>query len=222
MLAQYFDILVLLIVVGVIFYRLRSILGTRPEGTEQSRMSDESAAKIFDMIMKEAESKNIIDDLDAEKQPVDIFEPGDEVGLVLSKIPNFSKESFISGAKKAFEIIIEAFAKGDVKTLEMLVSKNLLKKFQEVIDKRSAEGLSAETDFIGFEKAEIISAQVSKSNIAKIMVEFVSEQVNLIKNKEGETIEGDDEFIQNITDKWTFERSLTSTNPNWLLVSTKK
>ena len=58
--------------------------------------------------------------------------------------------------------------------------------------------------------------------MAKITVRFVSEQVNILKNKDGEVIEGDENFIQNITDSWTFERALTSTNPNWLLVSTKK
>lgn len=68
---------------------------------------------------------------------------------------------------------------------------------------------------------EITNAKISKSDVAKITVRFVSEQVNILKNKDGEVIEGDENFIQNITDSWTFERALTSTNPNWLLVSTK-
>ena len=119
-------------------------------------------------------------------------------------------------------MIVEAFAKGDIATLEMLVNKNLLKKFQEIIESRRAEGITAETDFIGFSKAEIVTAKISRNQVAKIIVEFVSEQVNLLKNKQGDVIEGDDQFIQNITDVWTFERALTSTNPNWLLVSTKK
>ena len=76
--------------------------------------------------------------------------------------------------------------------------------------------------YIGFDQAEITAAKISKNDIAKITVKFVSEQVNLLKNKDDEIIEGDENFIQNITDVWTFERCLTSTNPNWLLVSTKK
>ena len=145
-----------------------------------------------------------------------------ETDKVLSSIPNFDKNRFLAGAKRAFEMIVEAFAKGDIATLEMLVNKNLLKKFQEIIESRRAEGITAETDFIGFSKAEIVTAKISRNQVAKIIVEFVSEQVNLLKNKQGDVIEGDDQFIQNITDVWTFERALTSTNPNWLLVSTKK
>ena len=128
-------------------------------------------------------------------------------------------DAYLSGIGRC---IIEAFAKGDIATLEMLVNKNLLKKFQEIIESRRAEGITAETDFIGFSKAEIVTAKISRNQVAKIIVEFVSEQVNLLKNKQGDVIEGDDQFIQNITDVWTFERALTSTNPNWLLVSTKK
>ena len=45
---------------------------------------------------------------------------------------------------------------------------------------------------------------------------------NIFSEEDGEIIEGDENFIQNITDMWTFERALTSTNPNWVLVSTKK
>ena len=140
----------------------------------------------------------------------------------LAQIPGFEKEHFLNGAKRAFEIIVTAFAKGDIQTLEMLVSKNLYKKFQEILAAREAEGITSENDFIGFDEAEIISASISKNNVAKIVVKFISEQVNILKNRVGEVIEGDENFIQNITDVWTFEKNLTSASPNWLLVSTKK
>ena len=158
-----------------------------------------------------------------EKEEVQVPEEElSEIDKVLVKIPGFNREKFLTGAERAFEIIISAFSKGDVETLEMLVSKSLLKKFQEIIEKRKAEGITSETDFIGFDDVEITNAKISKSEVAKITVRFVSEQVNILKNKDGEVIEGDENFIQNITDSWTFERALTSTNPNWLLVSTKK
>ena len=140
----------------------------------------------------------------------------------LQKIPGFDKETFINGAKRAFEIIVEAFSKGDIETLEMLVNKNILKKFQEIIEKRRVEGIISETDFIGFDKAEIVDVKINKNNIAKITVDFISQQVNLLKDKAGTVIEGDEQYIQSINDKWTFEKALTSTNPNWMLASTKK
>ena|SRR5574344_1558752 len=218
--AQYIDIIILLVVVVMIFQKLKNILGTRPTEVTKTEISNESAAKIFDIIMKEAEKNSSPKTTDSLSSIPEEELQG--VDKILSKIPNFNKEKFISNAKRAFEIIISAFSKGDTQTLEMLVNKNLYKKFQEIIEQRSNEGITAETDFIGFENAEITEAKISKNDIAKITVKFISEQVNILKNKENEVIEGDENFIQNITDIWTFERSLTSTNPNWLLVSTKK
>ena len=151
----------------------------------------------------------------------------DESGLSESEknlraIPGFNRDKFLNGAKKAFEIIVTSFAKGDVDTLENLVGKTLLKKFKDIIARRKEEGISAETDFIGFNEAIITDAKITKSNLAKISVKFVSEQVNILRDKNGEVLEGDENFIQSITDVWTFERGLNATTPNWLLVSTKK
>ena len=221
--AAYLDIIILLVVVVLVFSKLKSLLGTRPDNFEQRKISDEKAAKIFDMIVKEAEKNAAAEARNMEKEEVQVPEEElSEIDKVLAKIPGFNREKFLTGAERAFEIIISAFSKGDVETLEMLVSKSLLKKFQEIIEKRKAEGITSETDFIGFDDVEITNAKISKSEVAKITVRFVSEQVNILKNKDGEVIEGDENFIQNITDSWTFERALTSTNPNWLLVSTKK
>ena len=202
--AQYLDIIVLLLVVFVIYQRLKSILGTKTNSFQKSEISKEEASKIFDIIMKEAQDQaikeaNINTASNAELTDID---------ATLEKIPNFDKQTFISGAKKAFEIILTAFSKGDIETLEMLVNKNLLKKFQEILEKRNSEGFEAEFDFIGFDKAEITNAKISKNNIAKITVEFISQQVNLLKNKNGEVIQGDEQYIQNINDSWTFEKTL--------------
>lgn len=220
MITSYFDIIVLLVVVVIIYQKLKSLLGTRPEGVENSKIAEENAARIFDIIMKEAEkqSQNNITEEKPEIKEVNLS----DTEKALRKIPGFDQEMFLTGAKRAFEIILEAFNKGDIETLEMLVNKNLLKKFQDIIEKRHAEGITSETDFIGFDKAEIIDAKVSKNDIAKITVDFISQQVNLLKDAAGKVIEGDDQYIQSINDKWTFEKALTSTNPNWMLVSTKK
>ena len=217
---QYADIIILLLVVVFIFLRLKSVLGTRPNG-ESTRLSEESAAKIFDIIIKEAEKNK---QKAASTSPQESKDIGNlaEPQKTLAKIPNFEENNFLTGAKRAFEIILTAFSKADLETLEMLVNKTIYNKFKEIIEKRKAEGITSELDFIGFDKAEIVDAKISKNNIAKISVEFVSEQVNLLKDKDGNIIEGDEQYIQTITDRWTFEKSVTSTNPNWILVSTKK
>lgn len=226
MAAQYLDIIILLVVVVVIFNRLKNVIGTHPDQVENSKIAEENAAKIFDLIVKEAEkqqnpqiSENTVSQ---ENTPENQTAEMSEIDKTLSKIPGFDKAVFINGAKRAFEIIVAAFGSQDTQTLEMLVSGNLFKKFQTVIEKRRAEGITAETDFIGFDEVEITHAEVSADGVAKITVKFVSQQVNMLKDAEGNVIEGDECYIQNITDIWTFEKSVSSTNPNWLLVSTKK
>ena len=211
------DIIVLVVLVVFIILRLRSVLGTRPENA----MSEESARNLFDFIAKEsAKQANIVD-----TEATIIGENGTPLsGLdrVLAQIPLFNREKFLNSAKRAFEIILAAFSKGDIETLKMLVHKDLLKKFEEIVKQRKKEGIISETDFIGFENAEITDAKLSKAGIAKIAVKFITEQMNILKNAKGEIIEGDENYIQNITDVWTFERNINSNQPNWLLVSTKK
>lgn len=216
--SAYLDIIILLLVVVMVFAKLKSLLGTRPEN--ETEISRESAAKIFDILMQEHNRKHGAQPTPAELRTDD--ENLSESEKALQKIPGFNRDKFLNSAKKAFEIIVTSFAKGDVKTLETLVSKNLLKKFKEIIGKRQEEGISAETDFIGFDEAVIADAKIDKNDLVKISVKFVSEQVNILRGKNGEVIEGDENFIQSITDVWTFERSLHATTPAWLLSSTKK
>lgn len=214
------DILILLLVIAVVFQKLWSILGTRP--TETRPISKESAEKIFDILMKENlkhSQKNTVNggELNAESSS-----ELTETEKVLRQIPRFNQESFLNGAKRAFEIIITSFASGDTTTLKTLVGKNLVKKFDEIIKQRKADGITAETDFVGFNSAEIINAKIDDKSNAQIAVRFVSEQANVLKDAAGNVIEGDENFIQSITDIWTFEKSINATSPNWILVSTKK
>ena len=98
----------------------------------------------------------------------------------------------------------------------------MFKSFEKIIKQRKEENITAETDFVGFSSVEILSANIDEDNNAKISVRFVSEQANVLRNSDGEIIEGDENFIQSVTDVWTFERNIESKSPNWLLVSTKK
>ena len=216
--SQYLDIIILLVVIVLIFQKLKTVLGTRPE-MEERQEADLKAAKILTVVAKEIEKQ------EQTNTPIISSESTAELSdtdKTLKEIPNFNKNAFIKSAEKAFQIITNAFNKGDVETLEMLVNKKIFKKFQEVIEKRKNENISAETDFIGFDKVEITAAKITPQKNAQISVEFVSEQVNVLRNSENEVIEGDENYIQNITDVWTFEKALTSSSPNWLLVSTKK
>lgn len=215
------DIIILLVVVVIIFQKLWSLLGTRANNASTS-ISQESAAKIFDILMKEnmrhAKQKDTVNggELKAESKTMT------ETEKTLSSIPLFDKDTFLNGAKRAFEMIVTAFAKADLETLKSLIEKNLFQRFEEIIKQRKDDGITAETDFIGFNSVEIIHAEIDDASNAKISVRFVSEQANVLRNSDGKVIEGDENFIQSITDVWTFERNINSTSPNWLLISTKK
>lgn len=217
------DIIVLLIVVVLIFQRLWRALGTRPEvETKKVKLSREGAEKLYNLLKNEAEKELKEAAQNAEELvPVD-SKPLNEIDAVLVSIPNFNKANFLTGAKKAFQVITEAFNKADTETLKMLVSPSILKKMQAVIKQRQDEAIAAETDFICFDKADIVKAKVDNKNNALVSVEFVSEQVNVLRDKDNKIIEGDENYIQTITDVWTFERALDAKTLNWVLVSTKK
>jgi len=209
----YLDIIFLLILVVVIFSRLRSVLGTGAEDTKVIMVPKEQFEKLY----KEAKNKTqmeLNETADFDKLP--------PLDRELAKIPNFNKNVFIKGAQKAFEMILAAFSKGDAKTLSALVDKDLLKKFVEVINSRKEQGLTAETDLIGFVETEVESVKFVENDKVDLVVKFVSEQVNLLKNSEGEVVEGDENYVQKISDTWTFEKSLNPKINNWLLCSTKK
>lgn len=208
----YLDILILLVVVFAVFYRLRNILGTNPEEKNViiiSKNGEKELAKILKI--KKAEVREEI--LKAAGH--------EEFETELEKIEGFSKPRFMSGAKKAFEIIVCAFANADLETLRSLTTPKTYKKFEEIILQRQSDGQIAETDFIGIDSAKIVDAKVS-SKTAKIVVNFVSEQINLIKDAGGKILQGDENFVQKINDVWTFEQNLNEHNNMWLLSSTKK
>lgn len=146
--------------------------------------------------------------------------------LIASKIrdiqkydANFSDEYFINGAKYAFEMIIKAFSKGDIEALKPLLSKDMMKGFASEIERRKAEGKTEETTLLAIKEAKIKDIELY-SKVAKISVEFTSEQINLIKDASGKIIEGDASQVDNVDEIWTFARNLSSSNPNWELINT--
>ena len=222
--SAYLDIIFLLVVAVLIFARLRNVLGTRPEdekpaGKVQTRLvSLEEFEKAYENVRREIEQKmNVASKTEEVKE--DNLEGLDKV---LYSIPHFSRGDFCRRCSKAFEMILSAFAARDEETLKMLTGKKLFTKFQEIIKQRAEEGITAETDLIKVDELCIEDAKISSKGIAQIVVKFVSEQINLLKNAAGEVIEGDENFVQKITDIWTFERDINSNSPVWLLVSTKK
>ena len=190
---EYIDIILLAMIAGFIFLRLRGILGKRTG-------FDGKAPPQFDKILKEAVAKQ------APKQ-----ETFDE----------YSQKEFLNGAKIAYETIITDFSDNDNKltTSKPLLNNEIYNQFNDALKERSQRGHYAEITFIGINSA-IIKEHKKIDKILNVTVDFIAEVITCIKDKDKKIISGDPEKIKKIYDTWVFSRDITSANPNWQLVNT--
>jgi predicted lipid-binding transport protein (Tim44 family) len=132
----------------------------------------------------------------------------------------FDLQQFLSGARSAFEMIIEAYAAGDKSALRPLLADDVYAGFERAIDQREAAGQSFETQLTAVPAAEVVGAEM-RDRSARITVRFKSEQINLLRDAERKVLEGDPRTAEEVIDIWTFERDTTSDDPNWTLVETR-
>ena len=191
---EYIDIILLAMIAGFIFLRLRGILGKRT-GFEGKLRED----------FKEEFTKSVVKNNIKNNQEFD----------------ENAKNDFIKGAKIAYETIITDFSDNDNKLTESkpLLSKEMYDQFNEALKERSTRGHFAEITFIGINSAEI-KEHKKIGNILNITVSFIAEVITCIKDKDKKIVSGDPEKIKKIYDTWVFSRDTTSPNPNWQLVNT--
>ena len=187
---EYIDIILLAMIAGFIFLRLRGILGRRTDNKE-------SFNNQFDFVDKEKKSKFKTEQFD-----------------------DAAKEKFIVGAKAAYEMIITAFAKGDVKQLKILLNKNVYNEFLKAIEDRKLKKLKSETTFIGIKSVKIKDF-TDVNSIYNVTVDFISEIITCTKNIDNKVVAGDPDKIKVVTDTWKFSKDKRSNNPNWLLIETQ-
>lgn len=132
---------------------------------------------------------------------------------------NLTPSQFISGAKSAFEIILSAFSLGDLATLRPLISEKIFLQFQSDIQNRKSANQSLNIKIISIDENKILGAKVIDS-FAQITIGFVSKQINYVLDDKNEVIFGNKTEISTVNDVWTFKKDYTSSDPNWILVST--
>jgi len=209
------EILLLAMVAGFIVLRLRSVLGRRT-GAEPRRppMAGQPGA--------ERAPGNVIP-LPGRPAPApETFEGPAAAGLgkIRSADPAFNPGDFLNGAKGAYEMIVTAFAKGDIATLRSLLGDEVYRSFAAAIEQRQGRGETQETTLVGIKEAEIVEADVTGSRMAEVTVRFVSELVNATRDKAGQLIAGNPNAVEETIDIWTFARNLRSSDPNWQLIAT--
>ncbi len=131
----------------------------------------------------------------------------------------FTPGTFLGGASMAYEMVVQAFNRADVDTLKRLLSAKVFDLFNKEIETALKEGSYPETTIVAMKESTIEKIEIVRNKV-KIFVKFVAEEVNVLKDKEGNIIEGDPSSIQEISDQWVFERDLRSNDPNWIIVAT--
>ena len=191
----FIDIILLAMFAGFIILRLRNILG-RKTGHQKKPIN-----KYFPKgleIMKDIEINEAIR---------------------TGNIDENAKKQFLKGAEVAYEQIITYFAKGDKKSLKPLLEKEMFNRFSEVIDGRKNKQLKSETTFIGFKSTKILEFKKIE-NIYKVTVNFVSEIITCVKDKNNQIIEGNPATKKTVNDVWRFAKNMWSQDPTWCLIDT--
>lgn len=219
---HFIDIIFFAMVAAFLVLRLRSVLGRRT-GSEQRRPDPfhPSPAESGDKVVPLPDRTSRPAGAGPEIPPAARGTPLDS-GLTQIGVadPSFSPEGFATGAKGAFELIVENFAKGDRKALRSLLSDLVFENFQAAIKAREDAKESHETTLVGIKSADILEARM-EGRTAFVTIKFVSEQINVTRDKDGRITEGDPNHVADITDIWTFARNTRSRDPNWVLVETR-
>jgi|TARA_B100000900_G_scaffold83255_1_gene67272 predicted lipid-binding transport protein (Tim44 family) len=190
---EYIDIILLAMIAGFIFLRLRGILGKRT-GFEGK------ATPQFEEVLNKVKTEK------AQK--------------VNENFDVTAQKEFLNGAKIAYETIITDFSDNDNKIIasKPLLSNEIFNQFNDALKERSKRGHHAEITFIGINSATI-KEHKKIDKILNVTVDFIAEVITCIKDKDKKIISGDSEKIKKIYDTWVFSRDITSANPNWKLVN---
>ena len=216
--------IVLLAAAVFILWRFSSVLGQRT-GNEKPgfdpfakpvpppRAPDIKAAPVGDMRTEEVRDP-VWKGYAAEGSPM-----AGALETIAKSSTNFTVPGFLEGANMAYEMILEAFAKGDKAALKPLLSKEVYDSFSSVIDQRQKSGQRMVMQFVGVKRSKIEDVKLEGKR-AQLAVRFVGEMISATLDSEGNTVEGDPKLIRDVDDRWTFERDITSRDPNWKLIDT--
>ncbi len=219
------QIIVLAAVAFFLFWRLRSVLGSRQgfeklnknvdKKTKSSKINSNIDDKIIDI-----KSTNIDEEI------ADYVDENSEQFKTLSELKKvedgWQVSHFVSGAKLAYEEILMAFENGDLSKIKKLSSKDVFTAFKEVIDDRNQKGLQVEATFGGVRDIRIKDVKLNKKNLeANITMVFQCDITYSIKDKNDKIIEGGPDKVKKQKDVWTFSRKMNSDIPNWYLTKTE-
>ena len=220
------QLLVLAFIAIFLILRLKNLLGTR-EGFEREKKVDmteveknKSSSPSLEIIEGGLEND------ETDRDVTDHVKAGSKVSKELLKMKKIDKDfvltDFLTGAREAYEMILLAFKRGDITKVNKFISKDVEDAFTTDIDRRNSEMLKTEATCGGIRELTILDADLDgDSQEGEITIRFLSDLTLVVKNKNGEIVEGGQTDIQLQKDIWTFSRVLSSESPNWTLVATE-
>ncbi len=235
----FIDIIILAAVAAFFILKLRKVLGKRtgheepPPGRDALGAGPEGAGDDKVVPMRNRRLGGTGEELAADDVAEHLASVGEDAGGEDAGVPlkaaltqikladaSFDQAGFLEGAKGAFEMVVTAFAQGDSDTLRPLLADDVYDNFTNAIKDRDRRKETLETTLVGINEAEIIEAAL-RQKTAFVTIKFVTEQVNVLRDKDGEPLDEEASHVTKITDIWTFARNTRSRDPNWTLVETR-
>lgn len=205
------SLIVFIALAAFIAYRLYTVLGAKTgeerqrdvEGLQRARPRPEPEA---DIVLEPQEDKPL-PPVSAPAEPLRAADPA------------FDERAFLEGARAAYELIVEAFASGDLRSIRRFLSPSVFDAFKAAVAAREESGQRTDLKFVGIENAKIAASRMEDGALVA-ETEFLSNQVRATFDKAGAIVAGDPVRIDLVKDRWTFSRPLNSSDPNWVLVAT--
>lgn len=230
---QFIDIIFFAMIAVFLILRLRGVLGKR-DGNEESGILDlfkqnvdidkpdnnkeSDVVKLSDGGEKDDTQISGFEELVVDNENEDPLVAG--IAQVQKHDTDFNDEDFMVGARVAFETILNAYASANLDELKLLLSNEVYSNFAKAIQDREQAGHFMEDTLIGIMKSEIVEAYMEDLN-AHITIKFVSEQVNAIRDENGDVVQGNANEVLTVSDFWTFTRDTKNLDPNWILAATR-
>jgi len=226
---QFIDIIFFAMIAVFLVLRLRGVLGRRDseeKGFEDIFKPDRPKGEADENVIQLSE-RGDSDHADTLDQTVDGDDESwatDELAQSVRDIRridgSFDAEDFLVGARVAFEMVLNAYASGDADTLKQLLSNDVYANFAKVIQDREQAGHVMEDTLVGIQTADIMEAY-AEGRMANVTVKFVTDQINITRDENGDVVDGNPNAVIAVTDFWTFAHDTKSGDPNWTLVATR-
>ena len=213
-------ILQLLVLAGIAIFlilRLKSVLGTRDgfEGPANRGPAPASSRRQDFEVIDGGPDRDITDHVAEDTEAAGALAEMKRVE------PSFNVTDFLQGARGAYEMILMAFERGKLDEITPFLSEEVYETFVQVVDAREEQGLTIEAEFAGVREIALSDARFDQaSKRGEVTIKFVGELTSVVRDSDGEIVEGTPGTPKRQKDVWTFERVMGSDDPNWRLVAT--